>query len=339
MSKIDNITLERYLIKALSGKNYLKTEKGYKLKCNICGDGKKRNNMRGNLILSKGKKGSKFWVYKCFNEGDCPCAGEGQAWPAEKWLENTDKFLHSQYKKEIFQETSIEKQKIKLENEILIEEKSKVKRPKKKVEKTEEKFIPILSNIDNDLIKKAIEVCESRKIPKDIWSKWYVCTGGKYYNRMIIPFYDNKEKIYYFQGRSLTGQDPKYLNMVGPKDRAIYNIFNVDRRKPVIITEGPIDSMMVENGIAIIGLSISKETQEILDKMNCYYLLDNDEPGRKKSKELLLKGKNVFIWDKFTKQKVKDLNEYVINNDINERIKFENIKGCFTNSKYDLIFL
>ena len=72
------------------------------------------------------------------------------------------------------------------------------------IDKSDTKFFkPLLKNVDGELEKRAIAVCEKRRIFKDVYENWYISNGGDYKNRLIIPIYNSKNKIAYWQGRAL----------------------------------------------------------------------------------------------------------------------------------------
>lgn len=352
--KDDNSVLWRHVESAVQSGITQPLNKGNEIQfsCNVCGDGKGKK--RGYMIWDRQRD---IIYYKCFNYGDCVCAGEGNAWGAKRWLKNYFPHHLKQYNREVFGKkkgnessdnlsntsavlkSTIKKKKIedikllakKLENDKRIaEEKEAVKH-----------FIPVTS--DHWLAKKAIGICKNRKIPEHIFKRFYVSLKGKYTNRLIIPFLDNKGSIYYYQGRDLVGFTPKYLNRKTGRDSAIYNYYNVNKDKPVMVLEGPIDSMFVENGIAVLGLSISEIVREKLDELNCYYLFDDDRAGQQKSVEYLKTGKFVFNWRKFKKEKyipdhIKDINDVYLHLDLNETISFEYFKDYFTDNYYDQVY-
>ena len=69
---------------------------------------------------------------------------------------------------------------------------------------------------------------------------------------MIIPYYDNDNKIYFYEGRALINIEPKYLSRVGDYNN-IYNYYTVDKNKIVTVLEGVIDSLFIENSISLTG--------------------------------------------------------------------------------------
>lgn len=189
---------------------------------------------------------------------------------------------------------------------------------------------------------EVVEYCEKRKISEAIYSKWFYCEEGKFKNRMIIPFYNAKGKIYYYQGRSMKSWlDPKYKSRKGNKFISVYNYYLADRSKEVPVLEGPIDSTFVENSIAVTGLKVGDD--RLADFPNRRFMLDNDVSGRAKSKKLLDKGEYVFMWSKFLENykydgKIKDVNDFVLSNkDGVSYLTWDMIAPYFTNRKFDSI--
>ena len=288
--------------------------------------------MRGHIRYDE--KGG-FFYFKCFNFG---CPAEAKAWPADKWLKFTSKELHSQYIREILQPKNEEKLKKKLDS-------IKIKRPKKEKEEKDNlgRFIRLNTHNTHPLVTLGVQYCTKRQIQRSIWEKWYVSTEGKYKDRLIIPFYDRNNQIYYWQGRSLKGQYPKYLNREKGKDNAIYNWDFIDKTHPVFVFEGIIDSLFIPGSIAILGLNISDKVQEKINTIDARYIMDNDESGIRKSKELLKQGKYVFIWKEFLKafglpNELKDMNEVIMYGKL-PKIDFRPLTSYCTNSWYDVIKL
>ena len=322
----------------------------YNFRCNVCGDGKKSGNRRGHLRLYRGI-GSTYWTYKCFNEGDCKAAGNGSAWKGEYWLEFTAPHIYDSYVSDILSENRQDNTEVieKLEAKLAIDRRRSKKIKEDKEAKSLEFFIPITDN--HKLCDMAIKVCKERFIPEEIWSKFFIALPGKdsiYSNRMIIPFYDNNDEIYYWQARSLLpGHTPKYLNRNTGKDDAVYNIHNVDPNKPVFITEGPIDSMFIENSIATLGLSISPKMQEIINGFKQpIYLFDGDHAGNVTGQKFLQQGKKVFLWENFIRdlelpnRDKWDINDFMLFSDLNDtKLTYEVLEPYISKSYYDKLWL
>ena len=341
-----NIILEKYLnlaVNSIQG-SIIKTNH-INFRCNVCGDGEKKSNKRGHLRLSISPDNyEEYWTFKCFNEG---CTAHDKAWNAEHWLKFTSPYLYKDYVKELFgvKKPDIKKEK-KKEQIQKQQEKNRIENIRKKElalrkeQNAVQYFLPITSKSikHRKLLDKALELCTSRMIPELVYNKWFISTHGLYKDRLIIPFYDNNDNIYYYQARDLVGNAPKYLNRIQNKDRALYNIHNIEKDKPVILLEGVIDCLYIQNSIAMLGLSFSPYVSNFLNKLNVHYLLDNDKAGRSKSKKFLLEGKSVFLWDKWKYNDCKDINEIVVKYGI-YIFSYKELKSCFTTNVYDSLYL
>jgi len=300
----------------------------YNLRCNICGDSKKSKKKKRGWII-KDTKDDKPWMFHCFN-----C---GMSMPVEYWLKNYFYDVYTDYSKELFNLNS---------GSNAVKEKIPVNVISEPVDEYNEfedvrHFIPI-STEKYDVTEIARTYCKERLIPEDVWLKWFVAVDGKFRNRLVIPFYDREGKIYSYQCRSLFDQIPKYLGRKN-SEGDIYNYYNVNFDKPVCILEGMIDSLFIENAIAITGLKIYSEKLDAIQKK--YFILDNDESGKVNSLKLLLDGKNVFIWSKFLRHLgvspdasgKDDINSVVVKLG-GARFTFENLRPFFTNSILDKFY-
>jgi len=123
-----------------------------------------------------------------------------------------------------------------------------------------------------------------------------------YKHKIIIPFLQDG-RIIFLQGRRLDQEQPKYLHLKRPVP--LYNadaLAETEKGEKVYICEGVFDTMMLEqNGykaIGILGVNNFKDDYiDLFKGLNVVLALDNDEAGRKGTKELakmfLLKGQGV----------------------------------------------
>lgn len=104
----------------------------------------------------------------------------------------------------------------------------------------------------------------------------------------------------------------------------IYNLYSIDWNKPIIVTEGPLDSFLVPNGIATAGAN-----KHVRLPMKLWWLFDNDETGRKHAIEKLNNNEQVFMWDNLMRdlglprRKKWDVNDVIMwmhQNGINKKI-------------------
>lgn len=181
---------------------------------------------------------------------------------------------------------------------------------------------------NNPVVQKALHILNDRYllIAANRPKKYYVTLNDfVHQNRLIIPFYDENSKIVFYQSRKLLESDQraKYLSKKNA-ERSVFNIDNVQDKIPYIfITEGPLDSTFIRNGVALAGISESGSetfTEKQRVQMQLFplhehiFVLDNqwnDATSKKKTKCLLDAGKKVFIWPK-EYSKYKDLNEVCV---------------------------
>jgi len=76
----------------------------------------------------------------------------------------------------------------------------------------------------------------------------------------------------------------------------IFNILLIDCNKPVTVTEGPMDSFLIKNSIALCGAGKNMDFPFMIR-----YLFDDDKTGREHAIEKLHEGYEVFLWDSFKK--------------------------------------
>lgn len=148
---------------------------------------------------------------------------------------------------------------------------------------------------------------------------------------VIIPYW-NKDKIIYLQSRSITGKEPKYLNIAGQK--MPYNLNDVYKaEKSIYIVEGVFDAIAA-NELGFFAISIGSTTMKpsiykrLLNLIKRQYLTiifcaDNDEAGKnsiesKNTIEILNYCDTYKIqYDihniKTKDHKIKDFNDYLIN--------------------------
>jgi len=80
----------------------------------------------------------------------------------------------------------------------------------------------------------------------------------------------------------------------------VYNLLNVDFNKPITVFEGYIDAVFFPNSIGLVGNNT--DYSFLLDEsLQVRFFFDNDKAGLKKTKEMIMKGYAVFLWNKFLK--------------------------------------
>lgn len=118
----------------------------------------------------------------------------------------------------------------------------------------------------------------------------------------------------------------------------VFGFSIVDLDSMITVFEGPMDSFLCPNSIAL--CSINNPFPFEVD--NKRWLLDGDQVGRDKMRDLLLKGDTVFLWGRFIKENNLperdkwDLND-VVNYVRSEGVKIKKLDNYFSNNKWDLL--
>lgn len=214
-------------------------------------------------------------------------------------------------------------------------------KPSRKVETLPKDSINLFDPIQieyyksNKFVKIALDFLNNRKLlnannkPK---AYFISLTDFVHKNRIIIPFYDQKNKITHYQTRILIDSDdrPRYMSKIG-SEKTIFNINNIDSDfDKIFIFEGPFNSTFTKNGVAIAGIqegsyqlfTSAQESQIMQFPLHeRIWVLDSqhiDNAARNKSIKLLELGENVFIWPKKLGIKFKDFNDIAVGMNINK---------------------
>ena len=168
-----------------------------------------------------------------------------------------------------------------------------------------------------------IQYVRSRGIPVDSYSRLFytekfgdIAAAGQVkaisrFPKMIIPFFDEEGKLFALQARALNGESPKYLTITFNKNKKkIFGQDKTDMNKPFTVVEGPIDSLFLENCVAVAGSDMIDNKYSTLATI----CLDNERRNAQNIKKLqkyLNNGFKVVIWPDNIKEK--DINECILN--------------------------
>jgi hypothetical protein len=99
---------------------------------------------------------------------------------------------------------------------------------------------------------------------------------SKDYPRLVFPYFDANGRVYAFTARAFGKEEPKYI-FVGIDEDAtrIYGLNRIDSTKTVIAVEGQIDSLCIDNCIAVGGADYSSHILKSLQS-NLVVVPDND---------------------------------------------------------------
>lgn len=176
-------------------------------------------------------------------------------------------------------------------------------------------------------VKKALEFIKRRRLDTAVNrpdTLWISLSDYTHKNRLVIPFYDDRNNIVYYQSRTLDNDPCKYISKTG----GYKTLFNLDKvtsdSDNVYIFEGPIDAFFVKNSIAVGGINENSEQlftrgqEEQLSAIQFFdfiWVLDSqylDKASHTKTNILIEKGHKVFIWPRELGTKFKDFNDICV---------------------------
>ncbi len=257
------------------------------------------------------KKG-KFFYY-CHN-----CA---YTLPFNKFLEDINPLLYQQYVYERLQESE-EGDLDNIHNP-----------PPKKKEPLHSPFegLKSISQLPPD--HHAKEYIAKRKIPLKFWSGLYYCREFKKFvnglvsdkfedtkydeARIIIPLLTKGEGVIGFQGRSVLPLHHllRYITIILEEDIArLYGLDTANLNKKFYLTEGPFDSMFLENAMAVCGSDAISALHKIDANKDLAVVIYDNEPRNieivKKMKKTIRDGWKTCIWP--SNFEFKDINDGVL---------------------------
>jgi hypothetical protein len=297
-------------------------------RCPMCGDSQK----------SKSK--ARFYLYERKGSFSCKCHNCAYSATLGWLLKTLDPNLYKQYIFEVLKETGQSHGRTRTDAPA----------PARKAEDKVLKMLPCLSALPDD--HPAVAWAVKRKLPKESMDRLYYTENygewAKHIDpdvqagddeRIVIPILDRDGKVIGAQGRVIGQGKPdrsviRYITIKADKDAAKswFGLDKCDPKKPVIVVEGPLDSLFLDNAVAMVGLSDATNIPEELKDSDLIYVLDN-EPRNKQVVEameaLLERGHKVCIWsDRF--RGLKDINDMVLAGHAKSSILHEILRTSFS---------
>lgn len=206
-----------------------------------------------------------------------------------------------------------------------------------------------LDMLPND--NEAVQYCLARNIPLAKFSHLYYIPSVKdiakiapQYNtikteepRLLLPFYNEAGELTGVTMRGLRGESLRYI-MIKMEDDAplIFGMNTIDKTAPIIIVEGPIDSLFLPNSLACAGTSFGKLESLSLPKENITIVFDNQPRNTEVCKivEKYIKlDYNVCIWPCSISEK--DVNDMVSSGrNVQQIIQDNTYKGLMAQLKF-----
>jgi hypothetical protein len=167
-------------------------------------------------------------------------------------------------------------------------------------------------------------IIEKRKLPSESYSDLYLCESFyKFTNslipnkfpsldgdhpRLLIPFRDKDGEVFAYQGRSFGDEIPKYITIKLDSDAdKIFGLDKVDKNKKIYVVEGPIDSLFLDNCIAVAGADFNNVQGDVT------VIYDNEPRNKEIVKQIektINQGRSIVLWPDTLKEK--DINDMIL---------------------------
>ena len=293
----------------------------YNFRCPICGDSQKhKNKARG-------------YFYQIKTNTNFKCHNCGASLSFNNFLKQIDSTLHKQYTLEKFKEGHAGGR-----NFVVEEPKFDFTKPvfKSKLDLPKASEVPMAKEY---LTKRRLDPNKFYFAQK--FQEWTNKQKQTFDNivrdecRIVIPLYDTNSELIGFQGRSLGPNSIKYITvMLNDNKPKIYGLEKINEREPIFIVEGPFDSTLVENSIAMCGSDVDIRTYNWSDYI---WVFDNEPRNREinnRVSKIIDRGDKVVIWPNHIKQK--DINDMVLSNiDVMSVLKSNTYSGLKAKVKFN----
>lgn len=272
-------------------------------RCPICGDSQKSKTKARGWILEKSHELTVFYCHNC-----------NASHNLRYFLKVVDPMLYNDY----VAEHGLEK---------LSTKKKEPKALNFKTPKFRKKGSPLLKLKKISQLMpnhKARVYVESRKIPTSKHYKLYYASRFveyvnslvpgklemKEHSRLVLPFIDARGEVFGFQGRAFDKDQLRYITiMLDESKEKVYGLQDLDYNSKYTVVEGPIDSLFLDNSIAMAGASFNT----LLKPENATIVFDNEPRNKQiveKMERCVQQKYRVCMWPDTPG---KDINEMIIN--------------------------
>ena len=298
-----------------------KTDYLFNFRCPHCGDSQ------------KSKTKARAYLYRVKNDMFFKCHNCGQGQNLANFIKFVDPKLYEQYLLERYKKSAPATPKPKFDF-----------KPTKFTDQTPIDDLKSIKDLPED--HPARLYCVNRKIPEKYFDKLFLSDKfmtlvnevkpntykiTKDHPRLIIPFYDTTGKVFAFQGRAFGKEQPKYLTIkLDENKQKVYGLDKVNFQKPIYITEGPIDSLFIDNCLAAGGADLFLKNK--IPNENITYIFDNEPRNKeivKRMYKVIEQDFNVVIWP--DEIQLKDVNDMIMSG--LTKLELQNIISNNTYSK------
>ena len=286
----------------------------YNFRCPYCGDSSKKKNKKRGYVYRK----TSGLFFMCHN-----CAVSTTLGNLIKFVSPT---LHKDYVIEEYKDANYgkrrsSKKEVKTAFNFKKTSFGKSEAEKFKTNRFEENTIFNLPDDD-----PAKEYIVNRQIPESFQKEMFVVEDFKKYvdsvlpdnpytlyegdRRIVIPMKDKTGTLVGFQGRAIGKSELRYITIKVKDDiPKVYGMDRINLDETVYVVEGPIDSMFLDNAIAMAGADMTFD----IDKKKSVVLLDNEKRNKditRRMANLIKDGYKICIWPEGLIEK--DINDMIL---------------------------
>ena len=204
-----------------------------------------------------------------------------------------------------------------------------------------------ISKLESD--HPARKLVEKRQLPKESLKDIYLCNSffkftntlipNKFSNlggdhpRLIIPFRDAKGEIFAYRGRAFGIETPKYITIKLKEKDKIFGLDRVDKSKHFYVCEGPLDSLYIDNCLAVGGSDFARLEGDFT------VIFDNEPRNKEINKQIektIDKGCSIVLWPEQIKEK--DINDMILSGMTKEEVQEILKNNTFTGASAKLRF-
>lgn len=292
--------LERYSVKATNP---------YRINCRcpICGDSQKSKIKARGWLLEKDNSA----LYYCHN-----CSA---SMSLRNFLKFIDTTMYNEYIIDTKLDQNVKKQEIKPLDTL------KMKKPS--FSKSSSPLSQLRKISQLNVTSKPKKYVENRRIPAAKHYKlYYAQKFNEWVNsvipdklptdrdepRLVLPFIDKKGNLFGFQGRAFNSDSLRYITiMIDESKPKIFGLDTVKFDYTYYVTEGPIDSLFLDNSVAMAGADANLDGLENIE--NAVFVFDNEPRNAdivSRMSRYLERGYKVCIWPE--KVLAKDINDMIL---------------------------
>lgn len=254
-----------------------KSEFLYNCKCPICGDS------------SKNKLKARGYFYRRKSDLFYTCHNCGTSMSLGNFLKAVDNSLYREYQMERFKNESTGNTK---QPDFTLAKTKPVFESKTSIQESKIN-LPTIALLPSGHFAK--EYLKNREIPSIRFNEIYYADNFKAFvlellpdyektlyeePRIVFPFYDQNKKLLGFQGRAVGESKVKYITVkLNEDNKKVFGLDRVDLTKKIYVVEGIIDSLFLQNSIALMDASLHKVRSVLGDHD---YILVPDRDTRNK---------------------------------------------------------